>query len=385
MQPKTVLAHSLVASMLALAACSGSDVDPTATDPTTPDPTTPGPIDADGDGILSEDDCDDTDPLVGGDEVPYDGLDNDCDPLTLDDDLDEDGVPLVDDCDDDDPAVHRDDPWTGPLSEADVAGFDCDAFCGRTILGDVSIQKSPATDLQPLHCVTRIEGALTVSFNLDLTSLSGLERLEEVEGNVTFTFNPNLTTLDGLDALTTVGGYLFLNQNEGLTTTAGVETLESVSDDLTLLNSDVGSLEGFTGLTHVGGNLNIVGQDMLADLQGLDALTSLDGQLLVAQNDTMTSLDGLEGLTATAGVVIADNPALLLLDGLQFIADIDGPLEVSGNVSLRNVTALYGLNEVTGDVLFEDNTGLSDASAQAVVDDIKTLGGTATVRNNDAP
>jgi hypothetical protein len=55
-------------------------------------------------------DCDDDNPDVNpsADEVPYDGLDNDCNSLSLDDDLDEDGFKLQRDCDDTDPEVHPD-------------------------------------------------------------------------------------------------------------------------------------------------------------------------------------------------------------------------------------------------------------------------------------
>ena len=58
--------------------------------------------DQDGDGYSSTDDCDDLNQHVnpGLNEIPYDGIDNDCNPLTLDDDLDGDGFPLAEDCDD---------------------------------------------------------------------------------------------------------------------------------------------------------------------------------------------------------------------------------------------------------------------------------------------
>ncbi len=62
--------------------------------------------DADNDGFDAVDrdgfDCDDGDAQVnpGADEVPYDGRDNDCDPITADDDLDGDGFAAADDCDD---------------------------------------------------------------------------------------------------------------------------------------------------------------------------------------------------------------------------------------------------------------------------------------------
>ncbi len=52
-------------------------------------------------------DCDDGNGAVnpGQAEVAYDGLDNDCDDATPDDDLDGDGVGVADDCDDEDAAV----------------------------------------------------------------------------------------------------------------------------------------------------------------------------------------------------------------------------------------------------------------------------------------
>lgn len=47
-------------------------------------------------------------PDVNPVEVPYNGLDDDCDPETLDDDLDQDGFLLIDDCDDTNPDINPD-------------------------------------------------------------------------------------------------------------------------------------------------------------------------------------------------------------------------------------------------------------------------------------
>ena len=68
--------------------------------------------DIDQDGYLFDDDCDDNDfaSNPGELEIPYDFIDNDCNPLTLDDDLDQDGFFLLDpfdyDCDDDNPNIN---------------------------------------------------------------------------------------------------------------------------------------------------------------------------------------------------------------------------------------------------------------------------------------
>jgi|GEM_PF-2510725 len=68
--------------------------------------------DVDGDGFASTDyggdDCNDDDDDINPsiEETPYDGVDNDCDAETLDDDLDEDGFSLDQDCDDLDGSVN---------------------------------------------------------------------------------------------------------------------------------------------------------------------------------------------------------------------------------------------------------------------------------------
>ncbi len=67
-------------------------------------------IDEDGDGFLSQFECDDSNAQINPaqEEIPYNGWDDDCDPETLDDDLDQDGFVLADDCDDQDPEINPD-------------------------------------------------------------------------------------------------------------------------------------------------------------------------------------------------------------------------------------------------------------------------------------
>ena len=92
--------------LLALIACRNKDlpVDSGMVHDSQP----PAPLDADGDGVDEDSDCDDSNSSVypGNLETPYNGVDDDCDESTPDDDLDGDGYPLAEDCDDGDAGVN---------------------------------------------------------------------------------------------------------------------------------------------------------------------------------------------------------------------------------------------------------------------------------------
>ncbi len=93
-------------------------------------------MDMDGDGYFdiendcSEVDCDDTNAAVNPrvEEIVYNGVDDDCNPATLDDDLDGDGVPSADDCDDTDPTVF--------LGAEEICGNGIDDDCDGLIDSD---------------------------------------------------------------------------------------------------------------------------------------------------------------------------------------------------------------------------------------------------------
>ena len=126
------MSEAAAAALLALVLTHGGcqytvsfpgDTAPPVVDTGCEDPT-PWYLDADGDGlgdgdpldacqpppgyVRNDGDCDDDEPGArpGGDEIVYNGIDDDCDPATPDDDLDGDGYPRSEDCQDNDPGVN---------------------------------------------------------------------------------------------------------------------------------------------------------------------------------------------------------------------------------------------------------------------------------------
>jgi len=96
-------------------------------------------LDLDQDGVsAAQGDCDDSDPTISPllMEEPYDGIDNDCNPNTPDDDLDSDGYTIENDCDDLDPEYHEQCPTDEDddgvsLEEGDCNDSDPNIFPGH--------------------------------------------------------------------------------------------------------------------------------------------------------------------------------------------------------------------------------------------------------------
>ena len=272
-------------------------------------------VDADGDGWDSEQDCDDQDPQVNPSaaEVPYTGVDEDCDPSTADDDLDGDGYPLEEDCEDDDASVH-------PLAEDPPDGHDqdCDGVDSCGVLVPYSVPMTLYSEDLGFFCDSRYNATskrLTVS--TEEASLQGLRCLCEAEELILLT--PAWTDDGDLEQLERIGR-LEINGNEGLTS-------------LHLDRAERVELLGLTSLRE----LLVEGADSLrleshsADLSSLDVR---DMDLETAANPGLVSLS-----------VRTDGQDLRIADATQVI--VSGSR--AGRVELVGVSGLSAeLVEVDG-------------------------------------
>ncbi len=122
-------------------------------------------LDEDSDGYYSDVDCDDTNADINPIQIeePYNGIDDDCNPETLDDDLDQDGFLLVDDCDDQNPDINPN------ATEIPNNGIDedCDGMDGVSATHEIAnvvikIFPNPVIDILYIS----IDGQLNYQANL---------------------------------------------------------------------------------------------------------------------------------------------------------------------------------------------------------------------------
>ena len=160
-----------------------------------------------------------------------------------------------------------------------------------------------------------------------------------------------------------------------------------VGGNLIVDGESIYNLAGLNVITHIGGNLEIMGCDILASISDLSNLTSLDGSLVIAGNDALIYLTGLEGLTSIGNnLEIRSNQYLLNCSGLENVTSIGGGLYLFYNYNFSSFDGLEKLNSIGEGLEFgayifgillnnpalESLTGLSDLTS--IGGPIKILG-----------
>lgn len=159
----------------------------------------PNDIDDDEDGYTeNQGDCDDesNNTYPGAIEIPYDGIDQDCDGNDLTD-IDGDGYDSIevggDDCDDNNADVNP-----GAIDVCNGIDDNCDGRVDEeTIPPEISLSIMPDTLWPPNHKMVLVTPTTTVNDNCDPSPAIGLQSITMNEGELSNTYDPNYDSTVG--------------------------------------------------------------------------------------------------------------------------------------------------------------------------------------------
>jgi len=190
----------------------------------------------------------------------------------------------------------------------------------------------------------------------------------EFPGGITIT--GNVLNLNGLSGLTSIGGDLNFLYNVQLSNMTGLTNLTSVGGNVSIIeNYTMISLVGLNSLSTIGGYLYINRNNMLISVSGLNSLTSVGDGLSISESASLTNVGGLNSLTYVGTAFeIFNCPSLSSLSGLENLASIDGYCKIENNDALTSIAGFEGLTSIGGELSIRSNYVLTSLSGLDNVD-----------------
>ncbi|MCB9741181.1 MAG: hypothetical protein H6741_16480 [Alphaproteobacteria bacterium] len=272
---------------------------------------------------------------------------------------------------------HSNDTLPHALAYAQMGEF-CAEYSG--LRGDLVVAYSDVRDLDPLSCLCAVEGSVELYVNEELASVAGLAGLRDIGGDLHIAGNPALSSLAGLEGVSEVPGELGVYSNWALQDLRGLAGLRQVGEGLFLSDNGLLELRGLEQLERVEGYLYVGYHAWLYDLRGLSGLREVGGDLTLRYNERLYDLRGADRLDSVGALAIYGNPRFDAVEGLGALRFIHGDALIEDNARVAHLTDLRALERVDGDLRILNNSSLSRAEVERLLDSLgdDTVGGEIT-------
>ncbi len=223
----------------------------------------------------------------------------------------------------------------------------------KTIDGTLTITQTGLSNLDELQSLEIIDGSfsrLSIRFNPELENIHGLSNLKIIGRSLYIDDCPKLESLSPFSSLQSLGENLRIS-NTGVKDLDGLQNVIAADFVAILENDSLRSLTGLNLNSSLIGYLSIENNPLLRNLDGIgqvDSLLAINGGgfsgLSIRWNSSLENLDGLSGLTYVGkDVNIQSNDALRNLNGLEYLTRIDGDLRIQSNDSLFDCSSVCPL------------------------------------------
>ena len=205
---------------------------------------------------------------------------------------------------------------------------------------DLKVNYNTLASFSGLSDLTAIDGYLHLSNNYPVSNMQGFESLTYIGEGITMSRLSNLSDISALSNVTSVGTMgpvetrsIRIFNNSRLQNLDGLENITSIDRDIYVGGNDLRNVNGLSGLTSVGNNLNLAGNSNLNDISGLSNITSIGGNFLLSSM-ALTDLDSLLNLTSIGGYLyLFSNNQLTDISGLKNIASIGDKVAIDNPVN----------------------------------------------------
>lgn len=225
-------------------------------------------------------------------------------------------------------------------------------------------------------------GITNITNNLTIlghgTRIRGFSGIRYIGGNMTVYNDINdPLVLDGFYNLEVIAGSMRIGPS--LIIISGFDALKTIHGDLLVKDTGAQEFHAFSGLTQIGGYLNITSNHFLHTVGDYDVFNRLEtvGGIRIDQNPRLNSVV-LNSISASGALLISSNTKLLNVGSFENLCHVDGDISIYNNQALSSLAGMHRVRTVTGNVNIINNTALMTLDGF----NVKYIGGNLTIRGN---